>query len=328
MADHTDLSKYPEPVRAAYLLVLAAVATADGSASPQEIAIMDSMGKAAKVSAESEGHIHGVLTAHEPPNIRAWLATVASTDLKFHMLSDVFHIVNADGVVQDSEREQLHLVAHQLGITREQYAAIEKHLSVSRAGPVSAAHTRDMGSTFAALGIPASLLSGGTPAQMLLSFASSFIKAKLGVPQQQESAEGEGEEAQSTPTPCPKFDDEPAQSTPTPCPKFDDEPAQSTPTPCPKFDDEPAQSTPTPCPKFDDEPAGGSGPTPCPKFDDEPAGQQEEQAPPQSPLVSLLGSVSPQLGGFAGLLGSLSHSSHSSGGGAPKKHGLFSSMFS
>ena len=313
MADHTDLSKYPEPVRAAYLLVLAAVATADGSASPQEIAIMDSMGKAAKVSAESEGHIHGVLTAHEPPNIRAWLATVASTDLKFHMLSDVFHIVNADGVVQDSEREQLHLVAHQLGITREQYAAIEKHLSVSRAGPVSAAHTRDMGSTFAALGIPASLLSGGTPAQMLLSFASSFIKAKLGVPQQQESAEGEGEEAQSTPTPCPKFDDEPAQSTPTPCPKFDDEPAQS---------------TPTPCPKFDDEPAGGSGPTPCPKFDDEPAGQQEEQAPPQSPLVSLLGSVSPQLGGFAGLLGSLSHSSHSSGGGAPKKHGLFSSMFS
>ena len=283
MADHTDLSKYPEPVRAAYLLVLAAVATADGSASPQEIAIMDSMGKAAKVSAESEGHIHGVLTAHEPPNIRAWLATVASTDLKFHMLSDVFHIVNADGVVQDSEREQLHLVAHQLGITREQYAAIEKHLSVSRAGPVSAAHTRDMGSTFAALGIPASLLSGGTPAQMLLSFASSFIKAKLGVPQQQESAEGEGEEAQSTPTPCPKFDDEPA---------------------------------------------GGSGPTPCPKFDDEPAGQQEEQAPPQSPLVSLLGSVSPQLGGFAGLLGSLSHSSHSSGGGAPKKHGLFSSMFS
>ncbi|MGF1534466.1 MAG: hypothetical protein ACFCUI_12240 [Bernardetiaceae bacterium] len=204
------LLQYDQPLRTAYLSVLAGIATADHQNTPEEVAFIEQMAAAAELSDNGWKMVQTALS--NPSNIRPQLEQLKDSDLKFSLLTDVLNLCYADGSMDEKEAAQVAQITDVLAISQAQFQTIMQYVQKANQvaeqqetnpamlGLTGGGNIGDFLGQSGLLGmfqqnnIPTqNFQSGSTIGTMLTGMAASFLQNKLtGGAAQQTAASGGG----------------------------------------------------------------------------------------------------------------------------------------
>jgi DnaJ-domain-containing protein 1 len=120
------LSSFEENEKKAYLLLLLNLAFQNGSVSSPELEKVYQIAEAAQIPKNwIEQTIAKAGTCSEKQLVEA-LAILASSDLKFPFIRDLYLVANADQSIEESEFKEINFFEEHLGLTSEQKEAIER----------------------------------------------------------------------------------------------------------------------------------------------------------------------------------------------------------
>ncbi len=108
-----DISDYPWQRRTDYLMMVAAVAAADGNLPPEELALLDRWIVSFRLSEKSRARIMDA-ARRKPPALDKIQRRLAKTDLIYSLMLDMMGMAMVDGVLMDKEIDLLSEVAGNL----------------------------------------------------------------------------------------------------------------------------------------------------------------------------------------------------------------------
>ncbi|WP_259404569.1 TerB family tellurite resistance protein [Hymenobacter sp. HSC-4F20] len=126
MNDTPLLQNYSDQEKAAYLSVIASLASADREASAAEIEFLQQLSHQAGLSG---GATQQVLTAAKDAtneSIKGNLDALRGSDLRFSLVTDLISFARADGAYSNTEEEMVNKIAAYLGINQQQTQALEQ----------------------------------------------------------------------------------------------------------------------------------------------------------------------------------------------------------
>lgn len=191
--DNTFLSQ-PEDVRTSYLSIMAAIASADKENTPEEVAFMNQMAAAANISEENKKIVTAAMTHTKETDLLGHLNKLKDNNIKFALITDLLNLANKDGSLEPSEVAAIAEVNKVLGISEEQYKALQQYVEaankeaskedgtpdVNTNGELKAAKTNFLDSlgltaTFKQMGIPVDNFTNGSTVSTQLTSAAFFF---------------------------------------------------------------------------------------------------------------------------------------------------------
>lgn len=155
------LAGYPEDEKVDYLSLVASIAAADENVTDDEVTILREFCTTIGIHEIGIGMI--IAAAGDPSviDIQAIIPRLSQTDLKFTLLTDMFFMAYADGIVSPEEEKEINKIAAKLQISRDQLAAIDRYVDAV----VSAQHSSPSKTDWKKSGseIAGSLASAGVP---------------------------------------------------------------------------------------------------------------------------------------------------------------------
>jgi len=156
------LSAYADDEKKAYLCVVASLAAVDSDVTDEEISNLRQLCRKVDLSKRSVGEV--LATAEEPRTapIKEYIARLATSDLRFTLLTDMLFLAYADRDYTLEERTEVSRIALELKVTSEQLRAIEDYvkafLDFKNSGATSSAELKkfsgDVVAGLAATGVP------------------------------------------------------------------------------------------------------------------------------------------------------------------------------
>ena len=155
------LADYPEDERVDYLCLVASIASADEHVSDEEITQLREFCTGVEIGDFGIGLIINAVEDPTVIDVQAVIERLSQTDLKFTLLTDMFFMAYADGIVSPGEEEEIRKIAAALDISQEQIAAIDRYVNAV----ISAQHRGDSRKNWRELGgeIAGILASAGVP---------------------------------------------------------------------------------------------------------------------------------------------------------------------
>lgn len=159
--------------KAAYLGAIASIATADRSASEEELAHLDTMSEAAGLSEEQAAMIRRAATELGPDELQKCLDIIKDTDLRFSLVTDLIAFAESDQDYSPEEKERIGKIAQHLGVDQEQFSLLGQF----------AQEAREQGQSAEAASSPEFLASSGLGAKMERAgiSTSGLLKGLAGV---------------------------------------------------------------------------------------------------------------------------------------------------
>lgn len=183
-----------EDVKASYLVILGAVASADHENSEAEVAFMEQMALAAGLSDASKAEVTEALKNTASVNLPQHLAKFESNDLKFALITDLLNLAYKDGSLENSEVDAIKQVNGIVGISEEQYEALQQYVQAANKEASTSAGNAEIDangqpkqsdssfldkvgltSTFKKLGIPTDNFTTGSTVIAALSSAAYLL---------------------------------------------------------------------------------------------------------------------------------------------------------
>ena len=123
-----SLREYPEKEKAAYLAAVASMATPEDKASKEEEDFLNELCEEAGLNQRDKREV--ILEARDPRNngFERYLDFLRDSDLKYSFVVDVLSYAKADGHYSEAEKRRIHRMADRLGISIEQYEAINEYV--------------------------------------------------------------------------------------------------------------------------------------------------------------------------------------------------------
>ena len=123
----TILEGYSAQEKAAYLGAIASVATADRSASDEELAFMDALCASANLSEDETNAVRQTASAQmTDAELKSYLDVLKGSELRFSFVSDVIAFAEADKNYSDEEKQTVKGIADYLGVNQEQFAVLDQ----------------------------------------------------------------------------------------------------------------------------------------------------------------------------------------------------------
>jgi len=126
-AQETQLLKdYSVNEKSAYLAAIASVASADRTASPEEIEFLTLLSQAAGLPADSQQEV--IAVANDPSNvsIQKCLDVLKNSELRFSFITDVMSFAKSDGKLDANEQAKIQQMAQYLNINQQQFGALQQ----------------------------------------------------------------------------------------------------------------------------------------------------------------------------------------------------------
>jgi len=193
MSENTFLNQ-SEDIRTSYLVIMAAVSTANKENTPEEIAFMDQMSTAANLSEASKKTVTTALTNTNSTDLATHLAKFKDNNLKFALVTDLLNLATKDGNLEPSEVATIAEINKVVGISDEQYKALQQYIEaankeaskesgtpeVDEKGALKAPKTNfldslGLTSTFKQMGIPVDNFTSGSTINSQLTSAAFFF---------------------------------------------------------------------------------------------------------------------------------------------------------
>ncbi|WP_017733914.1 tellurite resistance TerB family protein [Nafulsella turpanensis] len=170
-----SLKDYPEKEKTAYLAAVASMATPEDKASAEEEEFLADLCEEAGLTQRDTEEV--IMEARDPVNdgFARNLDFLRNSELKYSFVVDVLSYAKADGHFSDEEKKKIHRMADRLGISIEQYNALQEY--VEKAEQAQGAETTQEGflentglkQKFEKLNIPVRGLLSGLVGSMLMS---------------------------------------------------------------------------------------------------------------------------------------------------------------
>lgn len=126
MADSQLLQNYSDQEKAAYLSVIASLASADREASAAEIEFLQQLAQEAGLSGGATQQVLASAKDATNESIKSNLDALRGSDLRFSLVTDLISFARADGAYSNTEEEMVNKIASYLGITPQQTHTLEQ----------------------------------------------------------------------------------------------------------------------------------------------------------------------------------------------------------
>ena len=123
----TILEGYSDMEKGAYLGALASIATADRSATEEEITYLQALCESANLSEDQTNLIREAATTEiSDDDLRRCLDVLKTSDLRFSLVSDVIAFAESDQSYSEEEKQKVHMIAQYLGVNQEQFSLLDQ----------------------------------------------------------------------------------------------------------------------------------------------------------------------------------------------------------
>ena len=126
MNDSQLLQNYSDQEKAAYLSVIASLASADREASAPEIEFLQQLSHQAGLSGGATQQVLSAAKDATNESVKANLDALRSSDLRFSLVTDLISFARADGAYSNTEEDMVNKISSYLGISQQQTNTLEQ----------------------------------------------------------------------------------------------------------------------------------------------------------------------------------------------------------
>ncbi|WP_132054715.1 TerB family tellurite resistance protein [Pseudocnuella soli] len=178
----TILAGASDGEKAAYLGVIASIATADHEASDEELEYIAALCESADLpQAQTEEVLRTAREASEP-HLKQHLETLKTSDLKFSLVTDLITFAKADQHYSKAEQHHVQRIAEALQIDQQQFGLLDEYTEKaiqSDAAPEEVASPTFLANTGLQQKMQSAGINTGGLLKGLLSFAGPMILAAM-----------------------------------------------------------------------------------------------------------------------------------------------------
>lgn len=125
--EHTILEGYSNMEKGAYLGAIASIATADRTATDDEMDYLDALCESANLSEEQTQLINEVASKKvADEDLNKFLDVLKGSELRFSLISDLIAFAQADQNYSEDEKQTVKNVADYLGLNQEQFSVLNQ----------------------------------------------------------------------------------------------------------------------------------------------------------------------------------------------------------
>jgi uncharacterized tellurite resistance protein B-like protein len=136
-ASERVLSKYSDREKGAYLAAIASIATADRSASEEELEYLRQLADEAELTDEQKKFIERAATELTGEDLTQCLDILKTSDLRYSLVTDLIAFAEADQNYSDEEKANVEKIAQYLGIDKKQVAFLDEFVKKTSKGNVT-----------------------------------------------------------------------------------------------------------------------------------------------------------------------------------------------
>ena len=120
------LKDFPNEEKGAYLGAIASLATADHSATPDEIEFLEKLADSAGVSPDQRESVIEAATEISGKELSECIQILKNSDLRFSLLTDLISFAKSDNHYSDEEKGVIKKMADELKISDEQFSLLDQ----------------------------------------------------------------------------------------------------------------------------------------------------------------------------------------------------------
>jgi uncharacterized tellurite resistance protein B-like protein len=143
----TILEGYSDMEKGAYLGAIASLATADRSASEQELEYIEALCVSADLSESQEEVVKKAATEMTDEDLKRCLDTLKGSDLRFSLVSDLIAFAEADSDYSAEEKANVQKIANYLGVNQQQVAVLGEYTKKAVQAAPAQAESLEAGTT-------------------------------------------------------------------------------------------------------------------------------------------------------------------------------------
>jgi len=126
MVNNTNLQSYPSAERKAYIQAIASIATADRTATAEELEYVSTLSNEVGLSdSDKESIMESAKTASDESLFES-LAVLKNSELRFSLLADLINFAESDQQYHDEEKKNVEKIATFLNINPQQFEALSE----------------------------------------------------------------------------------------------------------------------------------------------------------------------------------------------------------
>ena len=123
----TILEGYSDMEKGAYLGAIASIATADHSATEQELEYIEALCVSANLSEQQEDVVKKAATEMGEEDLQRCLDVLKGSDLRFSLVSDMIAFAEADKDYTAEEKQNIEKIARYLGVNQQQLSVLDQY---------------------------------------------------------------------------------------------------------------------------------------------------------------------------------------------------------
>ena len=120
------LKDYGDLEKGAYLGAIASIATADHTATEDELEYLDALADSADLSPEQKESVRKAATELSGDELKRCLDILKGSDLRFSLIADLIAFAEADKQYTEQEKENIERIAQHLNINKEQFSLLDQ----------------------------------------------------------------------------------------------------------------------------------------------------------------------------------------------------------
>jgi len=120
------LRDYSDQEKGAYLGAISSIATADHSASDEEIEYIMALADSADLSEEQKLAVRRAATELTGQELKKCLDILKNSDLKYSLVTDLMSFAESDKKYTDDEKANVEKISQYLGINQQQYSLLDQ----------------------------------------------------------------------------------------------------------------------------------------------------------------------------------------------------------
>ena len=120
------LKDYSDMEKGAYLGAISSIATADHSASDEEIQYIMALADSADLSEEQKQAVRRAATELTGQELKKCLDILKSSDLKYSLVTDLISFAESDKKYSDDEKANVERISQYLGINQQQFNLLDQ----------------------------------------------------------------------------------------------------------------------------------------------------------------------------------------------------------
>lgn len=120
------LKEYSDLEKGAYLGAISSIATADHSATDEEIEYIMALAKSADLSEEQKQAVARAATELTGQELKKCLDILKNSELKYSLVTDLISFAEADKTYSEGEKANVEKIAQHLGINQQQFSLLDQ----------------------------------------------------------------------------------------------------------------------------------------------------------------------------------------------------------